>query len=130
MAKPLKTQKTKTSVKRPLGASIVAVYFCIIGAIFIIGSISIFTIGLEILESLIDNPLFGALGSAIAFVILIIGILYLIIGYGLWKLKKWARIVATILAVVGLFGGWASLIFSLAIILLLWIHKETKTAFS
>lgn len=126
-----KSKVSKKSIKsRPIGASIVAIYYYIIGVFGLIASIMILTIGSTIINMLTQGPFFKYIGAAVGFVLLVLSILYLIVGYGIWKLKKWAQIVATILAVLGLFGGPLSIVLSIGVILLLWVHKDTKNAFS
>lgn len=128
MAKSKKSRNI--SKNRPIGATIVAVYFFIVGIFALIASIMFLTVGPTLMGMLFQGPLFGIMSAAIGIVALIVTIIYLVTGYGLWKLKKWAQVVATVLAVFGLFGGPLSLVLSIGVILLLWFHKDTKKAFS
>ena len=120
----------KTSKSKPIGASIVAIYYFIVGVIALIASIMFFTVGPTYVGMLLQGPLFRFMNAAIGIVALIVAIIYLITGYGIWKLKKWAQIVATAFSVLGLFGGPLMLVLSVLVILILWVHKETRLAFS
>ena len=120
----------KTSKSRPIGATIVSIYYYIIGILGLIASIMVLTVGSTIIEMFAKGPLFKLIGAAVGVFLIILSIVYIIVGYGLWKMKKWAQIVATILSVLGLFGGPVSLIISIIVILLLCAHKKTRLAFS
>jgi len=62
-------------------------------------------------------------------VLIAIGILDIIIGWGLWSLRKWARTVAIVLAVIGLISFPIGTIIS--IITLWYLFKpEIKTWFA
>ncbi|MBS3147233.1 hypothetical protein J4471_06090 [Candidatus Woesearchaeota archaeon] len=120
----------KASKSKPIGATIVAIYFLIVGIFALVASVMFLTVGPTVMGMLFQGPLFSLMSAAIGIVALIAAIIYLIVGYGIWKLKKWAQIVATVLSVLGLFGGPLSLVLSIVVILLLWVHKDTKKAFS
>ncbi|MBS3149384.1 hypothetical protein J4455_01665 [Candidatus Woesearchaeota archaeon] len=127
----VKSRKSKNVQKnRPIGATIVAIYYFIVGIFAFIGGILFLTIGNMFFSTFVKMPFMNVLGSVIGIVSIILGVLYLIIAYGLWKLNKWAQIIATIFAILGLFGGPFGIVLSIAVILLLWVHKETRLAFS
>jgi hypothetical protein len=54
--------------------------------------------------------LFAGLGAAIGIVVLIFGALYAVVGWGLLKLKEWARIVTIVLAGLGILGALLGLV--------------------
>ena len=128
MAKVKSSNKRNKS--RPIGATIVSIYYFLIGIVAFIGGILFLTIGNMFFSTFVKMPFMNVLGSVIGIVSIILGVLYLIIAYGLWKLNKWAQIIATIFAILGLFGGPFGIVLSIAVILLLWVHKETRIAFS
>ena len=47
----------------------------------------------------------GALGAAVGVVLLVFAALYILVGWGMLKLKAWARIVTMILAGLGILGA-------------------------
>ena len=127
----VKSRKSKNVQKnRPIGATIVAIYYFIVGIFAFIGGILFLTIGNMFFSTFVKMPFMNVLGPVIGIVSIVLGALYLIIAYGLWKLNKWAQIIATIFAILGLFGGPFGIVLSIAVILLLWVHKETRLAFS
>jgi len=90
------------------------------------------------------NPLIGAAGAALslvfAMIILGVAVIEFFTARGLWKGRKWARITAIILSVVGILislsylksavlVGILLLAVNAAIILYLLINKEAKQAF-
>ncbi|MCD6171160.1 MAG: hypothetical protein J7J36_01905 [Thermoplasmata archaeon] len=70
-----------------------------------------------------------SLGAAIGAVVIIIGLIDFLIGYGLWTLKPWARMAAIIFAIIGLINFPIGTIIS--IIVLWYLFKpEIKEAFA
>lgn len=127
----------------PIGVKIIAILNYIgAGFAFLFGIL--FILGGGAMASAI--PLLGLLGAgffiAAGVILLGLGILSLFIGLGLWKLKKWARIVAIIFAVLGVIGAIAGMIGGSIVSLIpslviegviggyLWFHPEVKEAFS
>jgi hypothetical protein len=54
--------------------------------------------------------LFAGLGAAVGVVLLIFAVLYAVVGWGLLKLKEWARIVTLVLAGLGVLGALFGLV--------------------
>ncbi len=68
------------------------------------------------------------LGAALGAIIIIIGLIDFLVGYGLWTLKPWARTVAIVFAVIGLISFPIGTIIS--IIVLWYLFKpEIKEVF-
>nr|HDO81530.1 hypothetical protein [Candidatus Bathyarchaeota archaeon] len=94
-------------MSRPAGVTLLGVLYIIMAIIYIIGGLVGF---------LLTSPLGGLFGptpifsGAMAIVPIVIGIIDLVIGWGLLSLKGWARILAIVFAILGLLGGLASLI--------------------
>ena len=92
--------------QRPDGLTIISIWFYLSGAFFLIGTalcaffVIAFGIGsvAEDAGMLIPAGIFGVI--ALAFMAM--SLLNLIVGYGLWIMKPWARIGAIALAIVGL----------------------------
>ncbi len=117
----------RNSQNRPLVITILAILNFIGGGTTILSSMNLF-IGGSLLAGI---PVLGAILGGVSFVLAIVllsfGALNLFLGYGLWTLKKWARKVEIVLAIlvmltiVGLpIGG---------IILYFMLKKSTKEAF-
>jgi hypothetical protein len=92
--------------ERPDGLTVISVWFYLCGGFFLIVTaiVAFFTLAFGIgsvgedMELLIPTAIFGV--TTLAFMAM--SILNLIVGYGLWIRKGWARIGAIALAIVGL----------------------------
>ena|SRR3989338_3462058 len=97
----------------------------------------------EIIQATLPVPLYG--GWILGFFLLLVlclSILYFFVGLGLWKLAAWARIVAMVLAALGMvqYGvslyqgsyvvGSLLLLVHLAVLAYLLLHPDVKAAFS
>jgi hypothetical protein len=103
---------------RPLGVTILAVLEIIVGLLGLFSGFTLLTLG-----SLMPFGL-GAFAAIIGAVVLFIGILDVIIGWGLWSLKSWAWMVALIVNIINLILNaiqlaWLGAIINLIIILYL-----------
>jgi hypothetical protein len=56
------------------------------------------------------GALVGALGAAAGVAFLIFGVISFLVGWGLWKLKNWARIITIICMALGIAGGLFGLV--------------------
>ncbi len=83
-----------------------------IGAFFsIIGGLGLLLGGgaLGFALGALGGGLLGGFLVAMGVVFLVIGVLEIFVGLGLWRLKSWARIVAIVLGVLGVISGVISL---------------------
>ncbi|MCD6512605.1 MAG: hypothetical protein J7K61_03280 [Thermoplasmata archaeon] len=79
-------------------------------------------------NSIFNFGMGSAILSAVGAITVIIGLIDLLIAYGLWELKSWARTAAIVLAIIGLLGFPIGTIIS--IIILWYLFKpEIKEAF-
>jgi lysylphosphatidylglycerol synthetase-like protein (DUF2156 family) len=81
---------------RPLGVTIIAI-------LAVIGGIGSLSSGLVVLT------LIPVLGIIIGGILIIIGLAYFAVAYGLWKGLKWAWIITLIVSVIGIVVGLGSL---------------------
>ena len=92
----------QTSMNMPVGVKIISVLYYIGAALELIFGI-LFFVGAGTIAK--QFPLLGALGSGLFIVggIILLGlaVLSFFVGKGLWKGKKWSRIVAIIFAILG-----------------------------
>lgn len=94
--------------QRSDGITLVAGFHFVVAALFLLGTV-VMMIPTAILGvvSVVDSPdaVFPMfIVGFIAVITLLLSLLYLAIGYGLWTLKQWARVSAMALAMVSLFG--------------------------
>jgi len=89
---------------RPVGVTILAILdfigaaFCLLGGIgMILGGGFIATMLSQGQGSAGAAGIFAGLGAAAGVFIIIIGGVFALVGFGLWKLKGWARIVSIVL---------------------------------
>jgi len=109
---------------------VLAVLYWIGAGLSALGALmSLFGSGLGMMGGGVFGGLFGALMSIIGIVMLALAVLYAFVGYGLWMHKNWARIVALVLAVIGLLGFPIGTIVGAVIIYLLGFDKEVKDLF-
>ena len=113
-----------TTRSRPLGVTIIAVIMAVLGIFDIIG-------GIVIMGSY----------STLGIITLIIGVLYLILAWGLWTLQTWAFWGTVILAVLtiinGIFGigggvpatGIVSLILAVVVLIYMFVDRNVRAAF-
>ena len=90
------------------GLTLIAGYHFLVAALFLVGTI-ILLLPTAILGvvGMVDDPdaFFGMVAVGfVALVTLVLCLLYLVVGYGLWTLRQWARVTAIALAIVSLFG--------------------------
>lgn len=94
-------------MNRPTGVSVIAV-LCFLGAAFcLIGGIGLIAGG-GFLATMLSQQAEGAgmaslvasMGAALGVGILVFGVLYGVVGWGLWVLKDWARIVTIVLSAI------------------------------
>lgn len=131
----------------PTGVKVISVLFYIVAVLaLILGILAL--VGGGLAGSLVGNdsenaalgPIFAVAGVAAGVILIIIAVFYFFIGRGLWKGQNWARIVAIILAVIGLLssllsliqGAWMSIIWLVVdgwIAWYLWFNKNVKKAF-
>lgn len=103
---------------RPTGVTVIAVLdfigagFCVLGGIAILVGASF--LGAALGQAQGGNAAAGGfmamLGGALSIVLIIIGAIGALIGWGMWTLKSWARIVQIIFAVLGLLGALSLLL--------------------
>ncbi len=99
---------------RPTGVTIIAVLYFILAAFCVLGGVLMF-VGGGFLASMINQQggaggsagagIMAGLGAVAGVVVLIFGAIAALVGWGLLKLKSWARIVALIFAGLGLLGA-------------------------
>ena len=118
-----------TRRSRPLGITIIAIIMAIQGILGIIGGIVLLTGGA------------GTGSVGIGLFTLILGVLYLILAWGLWTLQAWAfwttvviEVIALINGILGFVGGrpavgWLSIILPIIILIYLFADRNVRAAF-
>lgn len=90
------------------GLTLIAGYHFLVAALFLAGTlILLLPTAILGIVGMVDDPdaFFGMVAVGfVALVTLVLCLLYLAVGYGLWTLRSWARVTAIALALVSLFG--------------------------
>lgn len=112
--------------ERPMGVTVLAVLYFIQGIIIMMTPIMVGLILASILGGILDlDALAGTMICWIPFVL--IGLFYFLIGFGLLKGKRWARTLAIVFAIIGLFALPIGTIIS--IIILVYLFKADVKAY-
>lgn len=113
--------------ERPAGITILAILFALNG-IIAMGMGAVF----GSMGAMFGMGGIGAMAGLMMIIVacsVIVGLLYFLVAWGLWTLQSWARIVAIVLGIIGLFNFPVGTIIS--IIILWYLFKpEIKAAFS
>lgn len=94
--------------KRTDGITLISIYHFALAGFFMLGSLALaiptvimgIVVVAEDSAALIPMAALGFVGV----VVLLLCLLHLVVGYGLWKVRAWARTAAQALAIVSLFG--------------------------
>ncbi len=97
-------------MERPLGVTVIAILVVIGGIMSLFGGISLVIVGALLSTSFTDvsttspiiGSLFGVLSAALGAVLLVVGVGYIIMSYGLLKGKGWAWTITIILTLIGI----------------------------
>lgn len=88
---------------RPIGVAILAILVILIGVLFLVGAIAVlFLSGFVALAGLLP---FGMLGGLLGIVLLIVALIWIAVGLGLWHLRSWAWWLAIIVMILSILGG-------------------------
>ena len=125
------------ATSRPDGITLLSALFWVLALLAIIGGLIMMVTSNAIIELIEEEgkdvpheviDLLDSLFIGISIIIIIIGVLYIIAGWGLWTMKSWARLVAIILAIISVLNFPIGTI--LGIIILWYLFKpEIKEAF-
>jgi len=96
-------------MERPLGVTVIAILIVIGGIMSLFGGISLVIVGAFLSTAFTDvstsspfiGSFFGILSAALGAVLLVVGIGYIIMSYGLLKGKGWAWTITIILTLIG-----------------------------
>jgi len=104
-------------MERPTGVTILAVLAFIFAGLALLGALGLMFMGgmlAQMVESSGMGTMLAGAGAFVGVVVLICAALYFLVGFGLWKLKNWGRILAIIFVALGLISAAMGLFFSLS----------------
>ena len=89
-----------TGIERPTGVTILAVLAFIVGIFGALGGLLVVAAGTA--AAAYGFGIEGGLAVVIGALVLIVGLLWLAVGWGLWNINKWGYQLAMILAIIGI----------------------------
>ena len=92
--------------QRPTGVTIMAVLFFIGGALGVLSGLLVFAIPISTMDPLIS--MLVSYQIVIGIIMIIVSGLYIAVGWGLWALQNWGRIMALVLLALGTIGNLVS----------------------
>jgi len=100
-----------SNVARPFGITLLAVLHVLEAVIFLLVGAALIALGAFMRRGFFGAPRFlHGIASLIGVIVMIIGLLYLGLAWGLWTAKGWAWIVSLVLAVLGVIVSLVSLV--------------------
>ena len=117
-----KNLKEASHMGRPTGITVLAVLYFVGAAFCVLGGIGMLAGGGMMAGILKQNPgsdagvagILMGLGAVFGVIILTFGALYVLLGWGLLKLKDWARIITIVLLALGIASSLFGLVTTLA----------------
>ena len=117
---------------RPLGVAILSVLSIIGGIIYVVGGVVLFSLGgflisFFLIEGNVSSMngipftfmgLLQGLMMVVSIIVIIIGIMAILVGYGLWTGKEWARILTIVFSIFGIIFGIFTLPTGIIVILI------------
>jgi hypothetical protein len=94
--------------QRPLGVTLSSIWFYFVGVLLLLGAVLLLA-GTQMLEGVFGGGVFASLGIVLAFIVGLFAVLFLLVGWGVWKGRSWGRIGGIILGVLGVLGGLSTL---------------------
>lgn len=109
-------------MQRPTGVTVIAILQFLCAGVLVLGGL-VFTLGMSAMSAVLAQRgnasgvgmgMLAGMGAAIGVVMILFAVLYGAVGYGMWNLKNWARIVTLVFTFIGagiyLIGFMASLL--------------------
>ncbi|MFW9788241.1 MAG: hypothetical protein ACFFE2_16615 [Candidatus Thorarchaeota archaeon] len=103
---------------RPLGVTILAILNIIGGLFSLLGAVGLMALGA------MAGPFLGPFAFVVGAILALLGLLNLIVGWGLWALKSWAWMLALIINIINLIlnaltAAWLAAIINLIVVIYL-----------
>lgn len=95
--------------RRPTGVAILAILDFLAGALILLGGLVLIAVGGTGLLASLGYGFFAGIATLLGAVVLVIGVLAIVVGWGLWTGKRWAWILALILYALGALSSLVSL---------------------
>ncbi len=120
-------------MERTTGLKVVTALFALGSILFVLAAIILMVFGSAILSTARDSavgPLFAVFGGIISIFFLVTAIIDGVIAWGLWNMRPWARIAASVLAGLSLLSIPFGTIIGAIELYILWFDEKTKALFA
>jgi hypothetical protein len=102
---------------RPIGVSAIAVLTWIRASLYALGGLALIGVGhlsAKLVSTVASDSFFenliSRLGKTLGIGALVVALVYMVVGFGLWTLKNWARVLTLILVTIWLLFGLLGLL--------------------
>jgi hypothetical protein len=102
---------------RPLGVTVIAILTWLRASLYALGGLILIVVGhlsARLVATVASDSFFESLlsrvGKTLGFGALIVALVYIVVGFGLWQLKNWARALTLILVIIWLLFGLVGLL--------------------
>ncbi len=131
-ARNASVSKSSSSAKeKPLMLKISSALLGIEGVLSILGGLMMLLLGgsMMSISGLTDSGMFSGLIGVAGIIVLLIGVVLAFVALQLYNGVRWAKLAASILAVLGLLSFPVGTIIGIVVLYSLWADKETKAVF-
>lgn len=97
---------------RPLGVKIIATLLWVRGAAYAIGGLAflgLFHLGARMISAIANDTflqrLTAGLGTTLGIGLLLFALFWIVLGFGIWAMKNWARVLTLVFATIWLLWG-------------------------
>ncbi|VVC71948.1 Uncharacterised protein [uncultured archaeon] len=111
---------------RPTSVTLLAILHFAFGALFVLMGLFVLVLGISATGFPLMGGVFGLFGAFIGIILLLFGLLDLLAGWGLWKMRSYGRILASIGAVFALPGFPLGTLFGLIVLYWLWVRHAKE----
>ncbi|HUP83080.1 MAG TPA: hypothetical protein VM284_02705 [Candidatus Limnocylindria bacterium] len=91
-----------------MGVTLSSLWFYFVGVLLLLAAV-LLVAGTQLLEGAMGGGVFAGVGIVFALIIGLFAVLFLLVGWGIWKGRSWGRIGGIVLAVLGVLGGLSAL---------------------
>jgi hypothetical protein len=99
---------TMAPAARPLGVTLSSIWFYFIGILALLGAVLLIA-GTQILEGAFGGGVFAGVGIVFALIIGLFAVLFILVGWGIWKGRGWGRIGGIVIGILGVLGALGQL---------------------
>lgn len=111
---------------RPIGVAILAILVVLVGALFLLSALGVLLLtGFAAIRGL--PTFFGLTGAFLGAILLIVALVFIGVGLGLWNLRSWAwwlAVIVLVLLIIGSLGDLVGLVIPLILLIYLLLVRQ------